>query len=316
MNVKPHSPEVLPSVSTVEQQRPLLDEEGLFYPHDHVFKGVAHIADTDVDFRIQTPDTLIDNHPIIIVNGYLGKAFGYSNLRDQLSKQGRVAVSVNPPRRQGLLSTYHYSCMTDPIKLLSQGIHGVVKTLRSEYNDLTDASQVDLVTHSMGLLVGTRFAQEHPGTVRNVVNVEGAGIENRPHPLRFVPRIKRFTQQELPAFVRGIADGTYNLGHDNFQAFQSEAHYMLANVPRTIAEGLYVSSHDVRKPLGQLITQQHIQIGTILGGNDTLIPAHITQRDGKGLSVHTQVMDFGHVAPMTHAAEVAEASVEFLHRAA
>ncbi len=306
------TPETMQSMHPVDPQRPLLNEEGFFYPHSQVFKGTAHIAEADIDFRIQTPNTVTDPHPVIIVNGYMGKGFGYSNLRKHLAEQGRVAVSVNPPRRQGWLSTYHHTCITDPMRLLSQGIYAVTRELQQEYRDLTDASQIDLVVHSMGLPVGIRLATKHPGLVRNIVNLEGAGVEERPHPIKFIPRIAQFGRHELVPFARGILSGVYDLDQDMAQAAMSEAHYILAHPVRTASEGLHVSACDIRKPLDRLKREQNIGVTAILGAEDTLVPAKISLRDGSGLFSRTDVLDLGHLAPMTHPQQIAETAADHL----
>lgn len=298
-----------------EQQRPLLNEEGVFYPRSQIFKDTTQIAGANIDFRIQTPDALTDPHAVIIVNGFVGKGFAYSSIRKEIAEQGRVAVSVNPPRRQGWLSSYHHSCITDPMRLLSQGIYAVARKLQNEYGDLTDASQVDLVVHSMGLPVGIRLARKHPGLVRNIVNIEGAGIEERPNPLKFVPRIDKFRREELVPFARGILSGVYDLDQDMMQAAKSEAHYVLAHPLRTASEALYVSSHDIRRPLDQLKRQQDIGVTAILGAQDMLVPAKISLRDGVGLFTRTDVLELGHLGPLTHAQQIAETAADHLAQA-
>lgn len=245
-----------------------------------IHKDLAEISGATVPFTVEVPDNVSDPHPLYVVHGYLGKPFAYERFRDAAAQNKRIVVDISPPRHQGVASLHPRNLVesvVDPMKLLSRSIWGVTKKLRADYEDVVDPSRVDVAAHSQGWPVLVKFVQAHPGVVRVMANVEGAGNEDHHHTLDFIPRVEAFITEEAIPYIGELRRGEHHLERGVARAALSEAHYVFAHPLRTVAEGFHVSNSHVVDHVREIQrSQPNVRTVAILGEADRLIPPEPT----------------------------------------
>ncbi len=305
------SPYVVPSAEThqvaLEHPRP----EGVFSPTEE-FHGETHIARACIRYTLEIPEVISDPTPVIIINGYGGKKFGYEALAGQIAGQGKPTIRLDPPRDQTAAAGFHPKHLLHPERLQSQAVWAIVRNVREQQKDNgeIDLDQFDLMGHSMGGYIATKLARMKPEVVRSIVLFSSAGLDG--HSIfTMAKRLPEFMREEL---MPAVLHNELKIEKGKAHAFWSEVDYTLHNPLRTVLEGFAVGGCDIRSDIAFLKHEHGIGIAAIVGTNDRLLPGNETIRKSGHLFDHLRVLTGGHLLPLTKPEDSAEAVVDITGR--
>ncbi len=287
------------------------DEVGVFMSTEKI-RSAAFIAKTCVPYTLEIPDQVLDPTPLVIINGYAGKKFGYDRLRSQVARLGKPAISLNPPRSQGLVASLDPNGFIHPEELQSQAVWGVMRDVQKQHDHdkRIDIAEFDLAGHSMGGFVATALARHKPESVKSITYVESVGLED--HSLaEFRPRAVLFFLNEL---IPALVNNDIQIDKGKLHAIKSELHYIFHNPLRTIAEGVAVANCNIREDVRYLKQTHGIGTALVLGSNDELIPPDETIRLSSHLFDYQHIIEGGHLLPITQPEIVAASIFELIDR--
>lgn len=179
--------------------------------------------------------------------------------------------------------------------------------------DALDIDRAHLIGHSLGSLIATRFASEHPDRVRSL-GLIGTGPGT--------PEAEKPAQRDIAASIEenGMADRAANELEDAFSAHTRETRPELLGLYRELLlsndPGGYAASmrgmlaFDLREVLGEVQAPAHL----VVGERDTVTPplASFIMADGLTDSSVTVLPDVGHMLPLAAPKRLADELHDFL----
>lgn len=225
-----------------------------------VIAGQRKLNGATVEYTYEQPiDYIIDDVPLLIVNGYMGTEPAYDRWRQNTAQRGKPAITLRPVRKLSPAVALHRKYLTHPGALPSRAVYGVIQDMKERY----EFEQFDVAGHSMGGWVSTMVAEEHPEDIRSITYVAAAGLEDHSF-IKMMQRLPKFYKEEFKQHVKTL----YAENHKKL-AFES-LHYILRRPLRTLAEGIGVSECDIR-PVLPLLGAYGIKLAALNFDSDKLV---------------------------------------------
>jgi pimeloyl-ACP methyl ester carboxylesterase len=246
-----------------------------------------------------------DQVPLIIAHGWGGSELTYAELRQEIAKRGKPAITWNSPRSKGWLNDLNLFHLSEVAKFSSQAGWGVLKAVKNRFG----YEQVDEYGHSMGGETVVNLAIHSSEHVRAVILDGSCGLDF--HTLQeMIIRTGEVGRKELlPVIGRLALSSSPRLGIQ-------VAHYVFRNPGRTIAEGVNAGSTNLHQRL-EMLGEQGIYRAAIQSEDDTFFPVRKVERDSRHLFDAFHIREdpsANHMAPQLDPAGTAETVIRLLNQ--
>lgn len=232
------------------------------------------IAGSTVALTRFTPDQMTDSTRIFINGGWCAPPEGYFDFARGLAQHGRDVSVIHPPRRQSLRYMAQGNNFKDVLRLQSQANWVFMRDINDE---------IDIVVHSMGLIVGTRTAKEKPGHIRSISASGGAGLDG-PHSVSKMILRCLSSVSELDKRTSSLALKTFS--------------HVRSDPLRVIREGIQTATTDLREDIAAG-REQGTKFGAFLFGKDRLFkPDTVIAYSSDYLDQHYTVAEASHNYPI------------------
>lgn len=248
-----------------------------------VLHGFTRVSSAKVDFTRETPDDLIDETPVIIIQGFMGPQIVYDGLRGALAQLGRDTITVGRAGFQTPCAAVSKKHRFTQQKVTAQTPWAVQKALH--------IPKVHAVAHSMGVPITFNKAVRRPERFASVTSLGGAGLTGHgvvDLGLR-LPLAAKEIKKGMPAMKQayGLA-GVIAVGK-----------YFAVNPARPIFEAIDVSRQDIR---GTFPILRESGVPTAVGAfiNDAFFDEEVVEKEvGKEADVFRRIHAelAGHIAP-------------------
>jgi pimeloyl-ACP methyl ester carboxylesterase len=271
-----------------------------------VIRGVARIAGANIKYTREAPlheEDIKDPIPALIAHGWGGPELAYQELREEIAKRGKPAITYNSPRSMGWRNDLNPVHLFQVSKFSSQAAWGVIREVMTEHGD----ELVDAYGHSLGGQTAVNVTIHKPEHVRGVILDGSCGLDF--HTLQeMISRTGEFAKEELwPALGRLALNSDPRIG-------AQLAHYIFRHPPRTFAEGLDAGATNLHRRLHQLGELGKFR-AAIQSPGDIYFPLAAVERDSRHLfdAFHKREdPSSNHLAPQLDPAGTAEAIIYLL----
>lgn len=240
-----------------------------------------------VSYIVETPESPIDDTPILITAGFYGIEPGYRDLRGSLAQRGKTTVTYRRGIRQGLdfFDPRHFF---KPYRLTQQSPYSVMRDLQRNH----DMEKFDVVGHSMGGTTAVDIAKHHPEYFRSIVLLGSAGLNG--HGLaNLAVRSPMFLGKELlpsmPAMV----------GKFNFDDARHAVEYAGSNPVRVASEAVHVARHDIRRDF-HILEDNGIKTVVLAFMGDEFFPVESVRQHSKKLPNEYAEIPGNHISPQVN----------------
>lgn len=303
-NLQPHTPATTGiQEAAVPPALNLVDYE---YAH-----GSVETNGANPKYTVAVPmGELASNRVVVYVNGLGAFKKTMRRVRNATANEDFPALSTAVIRRSSRsplddlrdatgVHVDHLQAIFDDLPNNKELLHGTENGSRLSFD------KVDVVGHSYGGDIGVKYALRHPENVANLVLLKPVGQE-KPDPMRFVPRLRPFATEELLPFLGHPApDLTIK---DAWRAIQHFGYSPL----QTLGEMWACMRADHRDKLWGLGEKMGLAI--ITGDKDKLIPADPIEELSALLVHHYVRLETGHLGPQKEPDIVAKTVTEIIRR--
>lgn len=262
---------------------PEMPVEQLFATEVHPPR-TAHIGGAAVKYTVEEPETIIDEVPLVFIQGFMGPELVYQDMRHATAQRGRVSVTIGRAGFQHPKATFSLNHLLAPQRLTSQSPYAVIKELGYD--------KVDAVCHSMGGPIGANLADRKPERFRSLILLGSAGLTG--HSVFSLAQRLPYAAAEI---TRGMPELIRRYGLSSAHAM---ADYFYRNPLRPPFEALDVSRQDIRQTIPRLEEEHGVRVGVGAFVKDCFFDEQI-MRDEVGATV-SHFVDIeaelaGHIAP-------------------
>jgi pimeloyl-ACP methyl ester carboxylesterase len=141
-----------------------------------VIRGVARIAGANIKYTREAPlheEDIKDPIPALIAHGWGGPELAYQELREEIAKRGKPAITYNSPRSMGWRNDLNPVHLFQVSKFSSQAAWGVIREVMTEHGD----ELVDAYGHSLGGQTAVNVTIHKPEHVRGVILDGSCGLD-------------------------------------------------------------------------------------------------------------------------------------------
>jgi len=248
-----------------------------------VLHGFTRVSSAKVDFTRETPDNLIDEPPVIIIQGFMGPQIVYDGLREALAQLGRDTITVGRAGFQTPCAAISKKHRFTQHKVTAQTPWAVQNALK--------IPKVHAVAHSMGVPITFNKAVRRPERFASVTSLGGAGLTGHgvvDLGLR-LPQAAKEIKTGIPAMKKAYG----------FAGIIAVGKYFAVNPARPIFEAIDVSRQDIRSTFPVL---KEKGVPTAVGAfiNDAFFDEEVVEREVGNQAdvfrrIHAELA--GHIAP-------------------
>lgn len=272
------------------------------FPFDQYF---AEYDIGGVTYRTAIFDNRAEGPVLLFIHGLAGSLSHFIHVAPAFAETHRV-IGID------LLGCGQSSCRDEryDLALYVEQVHGLL--------DCLQIPRATLVGHSLGGMVSTAFALEHPDRIERVVLINPAGFRPMPLVLRGLgqgllrPRLLNAVLPKAWELLLAnvfFVDNAYTQRFIHVQRTTYDPVTDIGQISRVIADLRYDYLH---KNFLKMLSQITVPMGVIWGSQDRLVPARHFRKAASRLpnALLCELQDVGHMPII----EVPEEVVDFMRR--